>query len=131
MALHDYNDLTKCRLFASTLEGHAQKWFSLLAPRSVDTWMEFRAAFLRRFRVNRPHDIHMVSLEGIVQKKGESLDNYILRVKKGVNRVTFMDQREAISAFRRGLDFYEYKNYVLDLIRKDPKDLAKAYAMAY
>ena len=130
MALHDYNDLTKCRLFASTLEGHAQKWFSLLAPRSVDTWMEFRAAFLRRFRANRPHDIHTVSLEGIVQKKGESLDNYILRFKEGVNRVTSVDQGEAISAFRRGLDSYEYKDYVLDLICKDPKDLAKVYAMA-
>ncbi|KAK1394251.1 hypothetical protein POM88_013307 [Heracleum sosnowskyi] len=130
MALHDYNDLTKYRLFASTLEGHAQKLFSLLTPRSIDTWMEFRASFLRRFRANHPHDIHTVSLEGIVQKKGKSLDDYIFHFKKGVNRVTFVDQGEAISAFKQGLDSYEYKDYVLDLIRKDPKDLAKVYAMA-
>ena len=32
--------------------------------------------------------------------------------------------------FRRGIDSYEYKDYVLDLIRKEPEDLAKVYAMA-
>ena len=32
--------------------------------------MEFRVAFLRRFRENHPHDIHTVSLEGIDAKEG-------------------------------------------------------------
>ena len=65
-----------------------------------------------------------------MQKKGETLDDYIIHFKEGVNRVTSMDQGEAISTFRRGLDSYEYKDYVLDLIRKDPKKLAKVYVMA-
>ncbi|KAL8121557.1 hypothetical protein AgCh_018337 [Apium graveolens] len=30
--IYDYNDLTRCRFFASTLKGGAQKWFSRIPP---------------------------------------------------------------------------------------------------
>ncbi|XP_074347017.1 uncharacterized protein LOC141685836 [Apium graveolens] len=46
--IYDYSDLTRCWFFASTLKGGAQKLFSRIPSRSVDSWKDFREIFLKR-----------------------------------------------------------------------------------
>ncbi|XP_074337216.1 uncharacterized protein LOC141674406 [Apium graveolens] len=56
--IYDYSDLTRCRFFASTLKGEAQKWFSRIPSRSVDSWRDFREIFLKRFRANQMNELY-------------------------------------------------------------------------
>ncbi|XP_074361138.1 uncharacterized protein LOC141701370 [Apium graveolens] len=51
--IYDYSDLTRCRFFASTLKGGAQKWFIRIPSRSVDSWKDFQKFFLKRFQANQ------------------------------------------------------------------------------
>ena len=50
--IYYYNDLTRCRFFASTLKGGAQKWFSRIPSRTMGSCQQFRELFLKRFRAN-------------------------------------------------------------------------------
>ena len=79
---YEYKDLTRCRFFASTLRGSAQRWFCRIIPRSLDTWADFKKAFLGKFKANQPHEVHTVYLETIAQKSGKTLESYLARFKQ-------------------------------------------------
>ena len=128
--IYYYNDLTRCRFFASTLKGGAQKWFSKIPSRTVGSWKQFRELFLKRFRANRTHELHMCHLETVRQRDNESLADYMKRFQEAINKVSTLDEREALSIFRRNLDPGQNERYILELINKEPQSLAAAYAMA-
>ena len=128
--IYYYNDLTKCRFFASTLKSGAQRWFSRIPSRSIHNWKQFRESFLRRFRANKTHEMHMCHLETIRQARGEALATYMKRFQEAINNVSNLDEREALTIFRRNLDPDNNERYVLDLIHKEPQSLAAAYSMA-
>ena len=108
LALHyEYRDLTKCRFFATTLKGSAQRWFSRLPARSIDTWADFKKAFLNKFRANQPQEVHTSYLQTIGQREGESLQSYIDRFKEAVNKIICVNKIEALVHLKRGLDPYE------------------------
>ncbi|KAL1811101.1 hypothetical protein ACET3Z_021166 [Daucus carota] len=128
LALHyEYRDLTKCRFFAATLRGNAQRWFSRIPARSIDTWADFKKAFLNKFRANQPHEVHTSYLQMIGQKEGESLQSYIDRFKEAVNKIICVNEIEALVHLKRGLDPYECAKYVVKLMEVQPTTLAKAY----
>ncbi|XP_074327513.1 uncharacterized protein LOC141665429 [Apium graveolens] len=127
--IYYYNDLTKSRFLASTLKGGAQRWFSRIPSRSIHFWKEFRASFLRRFRANNTHEMHMCHLETIRQHDNESLYAYIRRFQEAINKVSSLDEREALSIFRRNLDLEHNERYIVELINKEPQSLAAAYSM--
>ncbi|KAK1373441.1 hypothetical protein POM88_029634 [Heracleum sosnowskyi] len=118
------------RFFASTLKSGAQRWFSRIPSRSIHGWKQFRDAFLKRFRANRTHEMHMCHLETVRQARGEALSTYMKRFQEAINNITNLDEREALTIFRRNLDPDNNERYVLDLIHKEPHILAAAYAMA-
>ncbi|KAK1383956.1 hypothetical protein POM88_021691 [Heracleum sosnowskyi] len=128
--IYYYNDLTKCRFFASTLKSGAQRWFNRIPSRSIHSWKQFRDSFLKRFRANRTHEMHMCHLEIVRQARGEALSSYMKRFQEAINNITNLDEREALTIFRRNLDPDNNERYVLDLIHKEPQSLAAAYAMA-
>ncbi|KAL8133706.1 hypothetical protein AgCh_008952 [Apium graveolens] len=128
--IYYYNDLTKSRFFASTLKGGAQRWFSRIPSRSIHSWKEFREAFLRRFRANKTHEMHMCHLETIRQYDNEALSAYMRRFQEAINKVSNLDEREALSIFRRNLDPEHKERYIVELINKEPESLAAAYSMA-
>ncbi|KAL8120547.1 hypothetical protein AgCh_017651 [Apium graveolens] len=128
--IYYYNDLTKSRFFASTLKGGAQRWFSRIPSHSIHSWKEFRASFLRRFRANKTHEMHMCHLETIRQHDNESLSAYMRRFQEAINKVSNLDEREALSIFRRNLDPEHNERYIVELINKEPQSLAAAYSMA-
>ncbi|XP_074328432.1 uncharacterized protein LOC141666341 [Apium graveolens] len=128
--IYDYNDLTKCRFFASTLKGGAQKWFSRISSRSIDSWKDFRELFLKRFRANRMNELQMCHLETIQQRSRETLPEFIKRFKESVNQLSNLEEKEAVNIFRRNLHPISCEGYVKDLIHREPQSLASAYAMA-
>ncbi|XP_074342529.1 uncharacterized protein LOC141680118 [Apium graveolens] len=128
--MYYYNDLTKSRFFASTLKEGAYRWFSRIPSRSIHSWKEFRASFLRRFRENKMHEMHMCHLETIRQHDNESLSAYMRRFQEAINKVSSFDEQEALSIFRRNLDQEHNERYIVELINKEPQSLAAAYFMA-
>ncbi|KAL8104418.1 hypothetical protein AgCh_028578 [Apium graveolens] len=128
--IYYYNDLTKSRFFASTLKGGVQRWFSRIPSRNIHNWKEFRASFLRRFRANKMHEMHMCHLEIIRQHDNESLSAYMRRFQEAINKVSSLDEREVLSIFRRNLDPEHNERYIVELINKEPQSLAVAYSMA-
>ena len=52
------------------------------------------------------------------------------RFQEAINKVSTLDEREALSIFRRNLDPGQNERYILELINKEPQSLADAYAMA-
>ncbi|XP_074378166.1 uncharacterized protein LOC141719689 [Apium graveolens] len=128
--IYDYNDLTKCHFFASTLKGGVQKWFSRIPSPSIDSWRDFREMFLKRFWVNRMDELQMCHLETIQQRSRETLPEFIKRFQEAVNQLSNLEEKEAVNIFRRNLHPVSCEGYVKDLIHREPQSIASAYAMA-
>ena len=127
---YEYKDLTRCRFFAFTLRGSAQRWILRNTPRSLDTWAEFKKSFLGKFKENQPHKVHTVYLETIAQKSGETLESYLTRFKESLNKVGSVNETEALVHLIRGLDPYDCVRYIYKLMEHKPTTLARAYELA-
>ncbi|XP_074362323.1 uncharacterized protein LOC141702555 [Apium graveolens] len=64
------------------------------------------------------------------QHDNESLSAYMRRFQEAINKVSSLDEREALSIFRRNLDTEHNERYIVELINKEPQSLAAAYSMA-
>ena len=98
---YEYNDLTSCRFFATSLKGNAQRWFNRLPARTIDTWVDFKKTFLAKFGTNKHHEIHTIYLESIGDR--EDLESYLRRFKQAVDKVEAVNETEALIHLRRGL----------------------------
>ena len=74
--------------------------------------------------------MHMCHLETIRQYDNEALSIYMRRFQEAINKVSNLDEREALSIFRRNLDLEHNERYIVELINKEPQSLAAAYSMA-
>ncbi|XP_074371874.1 uncharacterized protein LOC141712728 [Apium graveolens] len=74
--------------------------------------------------------MHMCHLETIRQHDNESLSTYMRWFQEGINKVSSLDEREALNIFRRNLDPEHNERYIVELINKEPQSLAAAYSMA-
>ncbi|XP_074356332.1 uncharacterized protein LOC141696038 [Apium graveolens] len=74
--------------------------------------------------------MHMYHLETIRQHDNETLSAYMRRFQEAINKVSNLDEREALSIFRRNLDPEHNERYIVELINKEPQSLAAAYSMA-
>jgi len=68
------------RLFIGTLKGVAFDWFRSLPPGSINSWTDLETWFLSRF-YEEDTEVIMNKLLSIVQKKGESVHDYIERFR--------------------------------------------------
>jgi len=64
------------RLFIGTLKGIAFDWFRNLPPGSVNSWIDLETRFPSRFYEDDT-ELTMEKLLSIVQRKGESVRDYI------------------------------------------------------
>lgn len=127
---YEYTDLTSCRFFATSLKGNAQRWFNRIPARTIDTWVDFKKAFLSKFGTNKHHEIHNIHLESIRQGDREDLESYLKRFKQAVDRVETVNETEALIHLRRGLNPYECEKYICELMNQKPETLSKAYTLA-
>ncbi|XP_074324007.1 uncharacterized protein LOC141660928 [Apium graveolens] len=74
--------------------------------------------------------MHMCHLETIQKHDNESLSAYMRRFQEAINKVSNLDEREALSIFRRNLDPEHNERYIVELINKEPQSLTAAYSMA-
>ncbi|XP_074377169.1 uncharacterized protein LOC141718688 [Apium graveolens] len=74
--------------------------------------------------------MHMCHLETIRKHDNESLSAYMRRFQEAINKVSSLDEREALSIFRRNLDLEHNERYIVELINKELQSLAAAYSMA-
>ncbi|XP_074374724.1 uncharacterized protein LOC141715142 [Apium graveolens] len=102
----------------------------MIPSHSIHSWKEFHASFLRRFRANKTHEMYMCHLETIRQHDNESLSAYIHRFQEAINKVSNLDECEALSIFRKNLDLKHNERYVVELINKKPQSLETTYSVA-
>ncbi|XP_074366491.1 uncharacterized protein LOC141707301 [Apium graveolens] len=74
--------------------------------------------------------MHMCHLETIRQHDNESLSAYMRRFQEAINKISNLDEREALSIFRRNLDPKHNERYIVELINKESQSLAATYYMA-
>ena len=61
----------------------------------------------------------MCHLETVRQQDNESLADYMRRIQEAINKVSTVDEREALSIFQMSLDPCQNERYILELINKE------------
>jgi len=74
------NDAIMARLFIGTLKGVDFNWFRSLPPGFINSWIDLETRFLSRFYKDDT-EVTMDKLLSTVQKKGESVRDYIERFR--------------------------------------------------
>ena len=74
------NNAIMARLFIGILKGVAFDWFRSLLPGSVNSWIDLETRFLSHFYEDDT-EVTMDKLLSTVQKKGESVRDYIERFR--------------------------------------------------
>ncbi|XP_057808514.1 uncharacterized protein LOC131022993 [Salvia miltiorrhiza] len=102
-SLHQYGEGIKCRIFATTLSGMAQRWFHNLKSSSIYSYGDLYLMFMRQFASSKRMGKTAISLMDVKQEPQESLREYVTRFNMAV-----LDTPEAESlikcyAFVRGL----------------------------
>ena len=103
MAIHSRNEALMCKVFPSSLEPVAMKWFDGLKESSISSFKELIKAFVAHFvtssRVPRPLD----SLLSIIMREGETLKTYSDRYWEMFNEIDGNFDDMAIRTFKVGL----------------------------
>ena len=121
-------DLTKCRLLASTLRGNAHQWFQKLGPASIGSWEQMRKMFLTQFQSSIHYAPPVTTLANIRQREDETLQSYFKRFNSEIPTSKEQQMKTVknflIAGVRVGSDFWK------ELQRKEPPNLAALYAQA-
>ena len=103
MAVHSKDETLMCKVFSSSLEPMARRWFDGLRPNSINSFKQLTHTFGSRFitssRVPRPLD----SLLSLTMREGETLKAYSDRYWELYNEIEGDYDDVAISTFKRGL----------------------------
>ncbi|CAB4278463.1 unnamed protein product [Prunus armeniaca] len=76
----DANEVTKCRMFLTTLKGPITSWFKRLAPKSINSFVELRKVFLERYMIISDWLYTANDLSTVRQLFDEKLMDYITQL---------------------------------------------------
>ncbi|GKF26585.1 reverse transcriptase domain-containing protein [Tanacetum coccineum] len=94
---------TWCQMFNSTLTGSARVWFDDLPPESVDSYDDFKNAFLANFLQQKKCIKDPVEIHHIKQREGESTEDFVQRFKAESRHVKWrLLTRHGRKHFRHG-----------------------------
>ena len=103
MTVHSKDEALMCKMFPSSLEPVAMRWFDGLRTDSIDSFKELTRAFGSRFitctKVPRPID----SILSLSMWEGETLKTYLDRYCEMFNEIDGDFNNVAISIFKVGL----------------------------
>ncbi|XP_050278266.1 uncharacterized protein LOC126719792 [Quercus robur] len=103
MSLHAHKDALMCKVFPSSLDSTALRWFNGLRKGSIHSFaeliQEFGARFVTCSRVPQPVD----ALLSINMGVGETLRSYASRYWELYNEIGGPNEKIAASTFRMGL----------------------------
>ncbi|XP_074373741.1 uncharacterized protein LOC141714099 [Apium graveolens] len=119
---------THCRLFATSLRGSSQQWFSKLGLASIRTWRQLEDLFIRQFQSTLHYSPHVATLANIKQSKGEHLAEYFRRFNNEVPKVRGAREETIknflIAGLKKGSKFWK------SLQASEPRNLAEFYKQA-
>ncbi|XP_061340959.1 uncharacterized protein LOC133287378 [Gastrolobium bilobum] len=92
------------RIFAITLTGAAQAWFSTLPANSIGSFEEFGEKFLLNFATSKKHPKSEFALGKIRQQPEETLQKYLNRFKDVVLQVPGLQENVHVHLIVAGLD---------------------------
>ncbi|XP_017227472.1 uncharacterized protein LOC108203226 [Daucus carota subsp. sativus] len=111
MDVYQVPSLTRCRIFAASLRGHAELWFSKLDPGIISSWESMGDLFIRQFQSSMTYAPPVATLANIKQGSGETLHDYF---KRFIAEVPYVREAtdEAVKNFlitglRRCSDFWK------------------------
>ncbi|XP_030923070.1 uncharacterized protein LOC115949951 [Quercus lobata] len=103
MTVHSRDEALMCKVFLSSLEPKAMRWFDSLKPNSINSFkqltQDFGSRFIKSSRVPRPLD----SLLSLSMREGETLKAYSDRYWEMYNEIEGNYNDVTISTFKRGL----------------------------
>ena len=103
MVVHSKDEALLCKIFPSSLEPVAMRWFNGLRANSINSFRELTQAFDSHFvtcsRVPKPLD----SLLSLSMREGETLKAYLDRYWEMYNEINGDFQDVAINTFKVGL----------------------------
>ncbi|CAH9056361.1 unnamed protein product [Cuscuta europaea] len=99
----DQREACMCRGFGATLAGPALKWFVNLPNEGIESFAELVDSFNHQFASSRILEKQTSDLYRIIQRRGESLRDYLHRFNKEKVSIPRCDIPTAVEAFRRGL----------------------------
>ncbi|XP_012846942.1 PREDICTED: uncharacterized protein LOC105966912 [Erythranthe guttata] len=77
--LHRFTEGVKCRVFATTLAGAAQAWFSQLPAGTIGSFDQLSACFMDHFASSKKQKRSTLTLFAVRQREGEYLRSFIKR----------------------------------------------------
>ncbi|XP_073121038.1 uncharacterized protein [Henckelia pumila] len=125
--LHCYNDQIKCKVFLTTLEDSAQRWFENLKDGSIDVFKKFREIFLQHFSSSKRYRKTTLSVFEVKQVGKESLRAYIKKFNKITLEIPACAPETRITAFTQGLREGEFFR---SLVKKTPRNFEDLLARA-
>ena len=121
MSLHTQNDALMCKVFPSSLEPTALRWFNGLRKGSIHSFakliQEFDVRFVTCNQVPQPVD----ALLSMKMRVGETLCSYASRYWELFNEIIEDNEKIVASTFRMGLP--EDSELQESLIRMPPEDM--------
>ena len=129
MELHGYEDLVRCRAFATTLKGPALAWFNRIPHSSISSFRELSIAFVSHFigaRTYRKSSYHLLTVK---QGSQESLKSYMQRFNAESLKIDMPDEKFAITAFIAGLGV-QSKDLMFSISKNPQASMAKVLTNA-
>ena len=129
MELHAYQDLVRCRAFATTLKGPAMAWFNRIPPATISSFRELSIAFVSHLigvRTYRKPSYHLLTIK---QGSQESLKSYVQRFNAESLKIDVLDEKFAITAFIAGLGV-QSKDLMFYISKNPQESMAEVLAKA-
>nr|GEV52356.1 reverse transcriptase domain-containing protein [Tanacetum cinerariifolium] len=119
---------TWCHMFKSTLIGTARVWFDELPPESIDGYTDLKAAFLAYFMQQKKYVKDPVEIHNIKQKDGETIEEFMERIKIETGRIKRAPECMRISRFMHGVNNLELIKRLNERVPKTLEEMMTATA---
>ena len=103
MTIYSQNEALMCKVFPSSLEPVAMRWFNSLKTNSIDSYRQLTQAFCSRFITNSRVPRPLSSLLSLSMHEGQTLKAYSDRYWEMYNEMDKSHDDVAISTFKSGL----------------------------
>ncbi|CAI9753656.1 unnamed protein product [Fraxinus pennsylvanica] len=120
MRLYAVLDIVMCRSFSPTLRREARDWVATLAPRSIKTFDELSRSFVAYFMSRKLTQKMTIELMQVVQKKDESLHEYLARFSQETLGVRDLQMSAVVTMLMNGTQNRAFK---MSLSKNPPESM--------
>nr|GEU54194.1 reverse transcriptase domain-containing protein [Tanacetum cinerariifolium] len=101
----------------------ARVWFDELRPESIDSYKDLKAAFLAYFMQQKKYVKDPVEIHNIKQKDGETIEDFMERLKVETGRMKGSPECMQIFGFMRGVNNLELTKRLNEHVSKKMKEM--------